>query len=406
MNRTDIRRGLLLLAATAAATGLAALSGTGAYAAGPLNWTQTKTPDPGNWYAFEDLEVLAADDVWSAGSGPDMPMIAHWDGADWTQHDLPGGVLSVQDLAVAGGDDVWGVGAGGTTWYEGRVVHYDGEKWSVVEVPYPEVGSAGQITMNNVVTTGDDVWATGIANRSIDGERVRSGFTLHFDGAEWTLAEIPIPDKATDVDYVGLDVLANGDIVASGVQFVPIPEDPAFSRAMPWVTEFDGAQWTDIGYADFGEISKHGAIADTAVDKKGKGIWFTGTLWQEDPETGAKTPEPYLVHYNGKTGEWSRPKLPTAVGVADGALAVDKRGGVVLAVSNGSGGGEGGGYLLHYDGETVERWEQPQHEGSWSYTQAAYVPGTNVLWLAGCTREESGRPITGVAAYGKVSLRH
>jgi len=399
------RNVLTLLAATGAAVGMAAFGATSAYAAGPLDWTQTKTPEPGNFYSFDDLEVLSKSDVWGVGSGPDIPMLAHWDGEAWTPQAAPADVLSISDIDAASSDDIWGVGSGGGAWYEGRVFHYDGDAWTSVEIPLPEVGEYGQTTMNGVATRGDEVWATGVANRSIDGERVNSGFVLHFDGDAWGLTEMEIPKGATDVDYTGLDVLADGSVVTTGVKFVPIPDDPGFSSAEPWVTEFDGSQWTDVGYVDFGTVSKHGYLTASALDKKGKGIWAVGTLWQDDPETGQSTPEPYLVHYSAKSGEWTRVKLPPMVGIANGALAVDKRGGVVLGVA-GSGAGEGGDFLLHYDGSTVEQWEEPQHEGAWTYAVAAFVPGTNTLWLAGCTREESGRPITGIAAYAAVPLKH
>lgn len=399
------RNVLTLLAATGAAVGIAAFGATSAYAAGPLDWTQTETPDPGNFYSFDDLEVLSASDVWGVGSGPDIPMLAHWDGKAWTERKAPADVLSISDIDAADADDIWGVGSGGDAWYEGRVFHYDGEAWTSVKVPLPEVGEYGQTTMNDVAADGEEVWATGMANRDIDGERVNSGFVLHFDGDAWSLTELEIPKEAGDVDFTGLDVLADGTVVTTGVKFVPLPENPAFSSAEPWVNRFDGAQWTDVGYVDFGTESGHGYIGASAADKDGEGVWAVGTVWQENAETGESVPEPYLVHYDAESGEWTRVKLPPVVGIGNGALAVDKRGGVVIGVAE-LAGGEGGDFLLHHDGSTVERWEEPQHKGSWTYGAAAFVPGTNILWLGGCTREESGRPITGIASYARVPLKH
>ncbi|GIG66949.1 hypothetical protein [Phytomonospora endophytica] len=395
MKNRKLRYGLVVLAAA----GVAALSATSAYASGPLDWTQTTTPEPGNWYSFDDMEILSKKDAWASGGGPDIPMLAHWNGKAWAQTAAPADVLYVSDIDAAASDDIWGVGAGGETWYEGRVMHYDGDAWTGVKAPMPDVGHNGQVTMNDVVADGDEVWATGMANRSIDGERVNNGFVLHFDGETWTVEELPIPADSTDVLYTGLAVLDGGDVVTTGVRFVPIPEDPDFSRAEPWVLRYDGAQWTNVGYADFGEVSKHGDLSAMAVDAEGEGIWASGTLWQDG------VPEPYLVHYDGDSGEWTRPKLPTVAGSANGALAVDKRGGVVLGVAMNDV-GDGGDRLFHYDGRTVAEWTGPQHEGLWTYGVAAFVPGTNTLWLVGCTREENGRPIAGIAAHAPVPLRH
>jgi hypothetical protein len=97
-----------------------------------------------------DIEVIAANDVWSVGgdirTNPPSTVILHYDGAQWTKISTPD-VGELQAVSAAAPDDVWAVGQFGT-------LHWDGSAWSQVPAP------AGELIAVDAVGP-EDAWAVG-----------------------------------------------------------------------------------------------------------------------------------------------------------------------------------------------------------------------------------------------------
>jgi hypothetical protein len=124
-------------------------------------WTEIPSPQPRPAYneivyTLEDIDAVAADDIWIVGSRTidygqyltTAPLAEHWDGTEWTAYyDFP--ILGYGVAAVAS-DDVWAVGTG--------IAHWDGTEWT--EVPSPTPGEGNQLNDADALAA-DDLWAVG-----------------------------------------------------------------------------------------------------------------------------------------------------------------------------------------------------------------------------------------------------
>lgn len=153
------------------------------------SWKKRDLPvPPGSTGRVEDLTMLDAADAWAVGS-TGAPYLAHWDGDRWTQVPAPaehrfGGYLGV---SASGPDNVWVVGVGPVTEdgpFGVLLARYDGTAWRTVPLPADAAGPEGwdRTWMSGISVLGpDDVWITGIANR-----------TVHWDGHGWTRVPVPL----------------------------------------------------------------------------------------------------------------------------------------------------------------------------------------------------------------------
>ncbi|MBX7082822.1 MAG: hypothetical protein K1X88_26690 [Nannocystaceae bacterium] len=115
--------------------------------------------------------VVASDDVWVVGGdGFDRPpVMCHFDGAMWTNVELPPisidskGLFKLFGLAA---DDLWAVGDGGL------LLHHDGRGWSQVEL---DTDGADLISL----------WGNSPSSLLAVGGRA-SGVLARYDGATWT----------------------------------------------------------------------------------------------------------------------------------------------------------------------------------------------------------------------------
>ena len=140
-----------------------------------------------------DVECFAENDVWvvgyAAGRGTEatmVPMSAHWDGTKWTEVEVPwyGGRYNlIESVSGSGPNDIWAVGnyRNVAQNYHAFMVHWDGSRWS--KVPLPIEGIAGDTLWDVEAIAPDDAWAVG----SIDA----GGVMMHWDGTEWSLFNDP-----------------------------------------------------------------------------------------------------------------------------------------------------------------------------------------------------------------------
>ena len=127
----------------------------------------------GTWVDISDnvasdatgLWGFGASDVWAAS---DFGMLAHWDGAAWTDTlpaDNPDFYDGTTSLWGTAPDDLWAVGDGGA------ISHWDGARWSQVQV-----GTFPYYPFLNKVhgSSATDVWVAGLSS---DGRN--TGVILH-----------------------------------------------------------------------------------------------------------------------------------------------------------------------------------------------------------------------------------
>ncbi|MCA9290359.1 MAG: hypothetical protein KDA25_04470, partial [Phycisphaerales bacterium] len=159
------------------------------------DWTATNMPNAQfGGMQFEAIHGLASDDIWAAGyenpgNGVFAPLLAHWDGSEWTTlNPAPLGGCTLHGVAMIASDDAWAVGRCPVSGLGDQpyAVHWDGESWTPAEMPIIDDGHA---RLEGVVArAADDVWAAG-TNGTIDG--IPRPFIMHFDGVAWQEVSTP-----------------------------------------------------------------------------------------------------------------------------------------------------------------------------------------------------------------------
>ena len=115
------------------------------------------------------VTTVLANDVWTVGAYNDSPyimntLIEHWNGSHWSIVPSPNvgthGSL-IDTLAVISTNDIWTVGfyVNSKNLSQNLVEHWNGTKWSVIQVPNTGAGGDG---FNNIgIVSANDMWAVG-----------------------------------------------------------------------------------------------------------------------------------------------------------------------------------------------------------------------------------------------------
>jgi hypothetical protein len=177
------------------------------------------------------VSALTVDDAWAVGStSTGSPLTEHWDGQGWSVVNVPAprqGALAAVDVVSAG--DVWAVGtvAGKTL-----ILHGDGTHW--VRVHGSDVGRSSTLTGIAAVST-DDIWAVG---SSVDSGGRTSTLIEHWDGTSWSVVPSPNAGRSTHLWAVSAasadDVWAVGDRVNH------------FGLIRSMSVHWDGSAWTKV----------------------------------------------------------------------------------------------------------------------------------------------------------------
>ncbi len=205
--------------------------------ASPLSWEFAHIADFHG--RFDDLAVLAEDDVWAVGTehtGRSDAGLLHHDGTGWKREPLPealGDAAGTPHLEVVGAGELWlwshAASGPSLTW-----ARWDGVRWSALPHPPPVRGRLLTSVTDpvEVAASGpDDVWILA-SDRS----------ALHWDGTRWVTTTLPYP--ATDIAAaepremwaVGHRTTGPGTESAQGLPYT----QPATMR-------WDGASWQAVG---------------------------------------------------------------------------------------------------------------------------------------------------------------
>lgn len=196
----------------------------------------------------------APDDLYAVGGTPEEGRVMHFDGQTWSRVELGVDVPLLNWAHGFGPDDITMVGRTGT------VIHWDGTAWTVQETPTQEDlwGVWG--------ASPDDLWAVGGAGREAGQETI-----LHYDGTAW--ADVPPPELQR------ANVRAFFKVWGTSADNVYIVGQNGI------VLHYDGATWTEEFPGVSGDlISLWGTGPDRIVAVGGRGsgvasVW-NGTEWQ------------------------------------------------------------------------------------------------------------------------------
>jgi hypothetical protein len=173
------------------------------------NWTVVPTPDPGragnHLYA---VDAVSADNVWAVGqaltgTGPDQPLVEHWDGHDWSVVTIPG--LAAQDLLL----DAVTTGPGGQVWVAGEadspagggqplVEHYvPGAGWHVAGLPAIPGGANWANLYGLAIDGHGTAWAVGTYVDPVTDNN--NELLYRFDNGSWHVANVAAPGSGSNL---------------------------------------------------------------------------------------------------------------------------------------------------------------------------------------------------------------
>jgi len=153
-------------------------------AVGILKWDGTSWTPQNNQGGFDAIYGFSENDIWVVGGG-----VFHFDGVEWEQKDskLVNGHIEVLDSVLHNNTDfisIWGtsssnlyLGSSGRGEYgNGKIIHWDGEKASVVYT-YTVDGQSGIVDIYGI--SENDIFAAGM------NDLPATDILLHFDGISW-----------------------------------------------------------------------------------------------------------------------------------------------------------------------------------------------------------------------------
>jgi hypothetical protein len=139
-------------------------------------------------------------------------LVREGDEGDWQLFGC-GTVLPLWGTWISAADDIWAVGGDGFM-RDPVLCHFDGAAWTMVELPEITVDSKGLFKVFGVAA--DDVWAVGDA-----------ALLLHWDGTAWAQVELD-----TEADLIALWGAGASELLAVG------------GRASGALVRYDGDAWT------------------------------------------------------------------------------------------------------------------------------------------------------------------
>jgi len=229
---------------------------------------------------LRDVVALSATNAWAVGKIGVLSLVEHWDGTAWTQVAVPeptdgysNGLVSVSARAA---NDIWAVGTYvANARNETYSLHFDGAAWSVVPMPKaPQTTTFPTYTLTSVVAlSATDAWAVG----QVSSGAPTDVLIEHWNGTTWSVAAAPTPGLFPTVRSVAAraanDVWAVGDIATND----STPQYRTFT--LHW----DGASWSRVASPPTNAYSElYGVTARLGTSH----VWAVG-----NDDTGA----PFIV---------------------------------------------------------------------------------------------------------------
>ena len=187
-------------------------------------WNVVPTPNAGS--SFNQLFSVAAispNNAWAVGASSNdnlvhQPLIAHWDGMEWSivpAAVAPGSSAFLYGIAAIAADDIWAVGyiQGGFSAQQPLTMHWDGTSWSLVLSPSTSPANRDILWAVSALST-DDIWATGYSVDAVTSE-IRT-LVQHWNGSAWSIAPSPNPSGSIYNFSWGIEAVSATDVWIMG----------------------------------------------------------------------------------------------------------------------------------------------------------------------------------------------
>jgi hypothetical protein len=232
------------------------------------------------------LKAFAPDDVWAVGEGGiGVAFVMHWDGMRWTSMEVPqpGDYSTLFAIDGSSPSDMWAVGDYFTLdGIKGLGVHYDGTSWTLV--PMDDVSPFLNSMESVEVIAADDVWAVGRQQISWD---VDQPLAQHWDGTAWTAVPIELPPPDLGNSFFDVSASSSTDVWAVGT----------YGESFPLMEHWDGTEWTryraPVQHLAWGVA----AISPTHAWAAGSGV--PPASWHWDGASWSPVRTPYVGSVSG-----------------------------------------------------------------------------------------------------------
>jgi hypothetical protein len=242
-------------------------------------WDVVRSANPGEApTTLLGVTAVTSAEAWAVGgigdpNAPTAVAIQRWDGTRWSAFAGPSPGASLNELRAVDASapsDVWAVGRTSSGLdEEPLILHFDGSEWTQAELPDEIDG-----VLNGVAAVSPtDVWAVGsVGDAEISLERA---LVLHWDGTAWADVEIARAIGGGKAALTDVEGVSPTDLWAVG-----------YHHFQPLILRFDGQAWSRSPTEVRGTTNAVEAFATSEVWAVGTPIQrFDGQAWTEAPIT-------------------------------------------------------------------------------------------------------------------------
>ena len=191
-----------------------------------------------------DLDMLSATDGWAVGwrttwlrtgETTQQPLVLRWQNGQWVTVSLPAiddGLL--EHVYARAGNDVWAVGSSARS---ALVMHFDGTRWSRVDVPRSGVADAYNRLRAVTAVSANEVWAVGDTCVTLAEGNACQPLILRLSRGAWRV--VPTAgDRGTNL--VGVVARSSNDVWAVGYNL------PVGGQEANYTARWDGQRFTTV----------------------------------------------------------------------------------------------------------------------------------------------------------------
>jgi hypothetical protein len=219
-------------------------------------------------YGFLAVDAVSARDVWAVGNGVTMsdhvpaPVVGHYDGATWSVASVPTPSNSdvLTDIDMTSATNGWAVGwRYGATDLMPLVMRWRNGRWATMSLP--PVGDGSALLEHVHARAGNDVWAV--------GSQGDSALVMHFDGTRWSRVEVPDSGAADARDTLSsVTAVSAGEVWAVGDSCVWGWNG---NECQPLILRLSGGAWQEVPPA-----GDHGTNLRDVVARASDDVWGIG----------------------------------------------------------------------------------------------------------------------------------
>lgn len=231
-------------------------------------WNAVEPPViPDFRYGFMAIDAVSARDVWAVGNGApvsdlgSVPVVGHYDGATWSVTPVPTASSSdtLTDVDMLSATNGWAVGWRGTTELLPLVMRWRNGRWATMSLP--PVGDGSALLEHVHARAGNDVWAVGAQGDS--------ALVMHFDGTRWSRIEVPDSGAADAFNTLSsVTAVSAGEVWAVGDSCVWGWNG---NECQPLILRLSGGTWQVVPPA-----GDHGTNLKDVVARASDDVWVIG----------------------------------------------------------------------------------------------------------------------------------